>query len=84
MYSISQFVLKDIIGEDQYPHFLHVMALLFVVNVLIMLLIGRFFPRKEAYVQVFTEEVDISPWRRSNLVGILICILVISIYVYFA
>ena len=85
LYSFSQFILKPyIIGEDNYPHFLHVMAILFVLNVLIMLLIGKFKPRKEAYIQHYTKQVDITPWKYLNLVGITICLIVIAIYIYFA
>lgn len=84
LYSVSQFILKPfVIGNDYYPHFLHVMAILFVLNVLIMLLIGRFKPREEAYEQKYTEQVDITPWKYLNAVGIAICILVLGIYIYF-
>ncbi len=86
LYSISQFVLAPMVKENggEYPHFLHVMAILFVLNVLIMLLIGKLQPRKEAYVQKYTEQVDITPWKYLNVVGIGICVIVIGIYIYFA
>jgi len=85
LYSVSQFILKPyVFGADNYPHFLHVMAILFVLNVLIMLLIGKFYPRKEAYVQHYTKQVDITPWKHLNTVGIAICVIVLSIYIYFA
>ena len=45
LYSISQFVLAPYFGDD-YPHFLHVMAILFVFNVLLMLGIGKLYPRE--------------------------------------
>lgn len=67
-----------------YPHFLHVMAILFTLNVLIMLLIGKIKPRTEAYEQVYTEQVDITPWKLVNQVGILITLIVIAIYIFFA
>lgn len=67
-----------------YPHFLHVMAILFVMNVLIMLVIGWMKPRKEAYVQKYTEQVDITPWKYVHQTGIAITLIVISIYVYFS
>ena len=85
LYSISQFILKPfVVGADNYPHFLHVMAILFVLNVLIMLLIGKFNPRSEAYVQHYTKQVDITPWKYLNAVGITICVIVLGIYIYFA
>ena len=85
LYSVSQFILKPfVVGADNYPHYLHVMAILFVLNVLIMLLIGKFKPRSEAYVQHYTKQVDITPWKYLNQVGIAICIIVLAIYIYFA
>lgn len=85
LYSISQFILKPfLVGSDDYPHFLHIMAILFVLNVLIMLLIGKYYPRKEVYQQEYTEQVDIAPWKYLNTVGIGICIIVLGIYIYFA
>lgn len=67
-----------------YPHFLHVMAILFVMNVMIMLIIGKLKPRKEAYVQVYTEDVDITPWKMVKPIGALICVIVVAVYIYFS
>ncbi len=85
LYIIGQFILKPfVIGEENYPHFLHVMAILFVLNVLIMLLIGKFYPRKEDYIQKYTEQVDITPWKYVKVAGAAICIVVVGIYVFFS
>jgi len=73
-----------LVEANAYPHYLDVMAILFVLNVIIMLLIGKFYPRKEAYVQEYTKQVDITPWKYVKQAGIAICIIVISVYIYFA
>ena len=73
-----------LIKAEAYPHFLHVMAILFVLNTLIMILIGVFKPKSEAYVQKETKQVNTTPWKHTNLVGIIIVIIVISIYIYFS
>jgi len=67
-----------------YPHFLHVMAILFLMNVIIMLVIGQIKPRKEAYEAKYTRQVDITPWKYVNQVGVLVCIIVVAIYVMFS
>ena len=72
------------VENQAYPHFLDVMAVLFILNVVIMLIIGKIYPREEAYVQKYTEQVDITPWKFTKQVGALICVIVIGIYVYFA
>ncbi|MEZ4919925.1 MAG: solute:sodium symporter family transporter [Saprospiraceae bacterium] len=85
LYSISQFILKPFVfGNDNYPHFLHVMAILFVLNVGIMLLIGRMKPRTEAFELTYTEKVDITPFRYVKQFGWAICFVVVAIYIYFA
>ncbi|EZH75053.1 transporter [Aquimarina atlantica] len=81
---VAYILLDEFVFVGQFPHFLHVMAILFVLNVLIMLLIGKFRPRTEAYQQHYTEQVDITPWKHLNTVGITICLIVLGIYIYFA
>ena len=84
LYSISQFILKPyVIGSENYPHFLHIMAILFIVNILIMLLIGKYKPRQKPFELAYTKQVDITPWKHLNTVGILICMVVLAIYIYF-
>ncbi|SDR67570.1 solute:sodium symporter family transporter [Gramella sp. MAR_2010_147] len=72
------------IEASAYPHFLDVMAILFTLNVAIMLVIGKIWPRKTPYLQEHTKQVDITPWRFVKPVGIGIIIIVVGIYAYFA
>jgi SSS family solute:Na+ symporter len=72
------------IAGEAYPHFLHVMAILFVLNSIIMLVIGRIYPRKEAFIQNYTEQVDIDPWKYVKPVGAAVCVIVVLIYIYFS
>ena len=65
-------------------HFLDIMAILFILNTAIMLLIGAVKPRATDYVQEYTEQVDITPWKHVKTAGIAICVIVISVYIYFA
>ncbi|WP_026777144.1 solute:sodium symporter family transporter [Polaribacter sp. Hel_I_88] len=73
-----------LIESQAYPHFLDVMAILFVLNILIMLIIGKLKPMKTAFNQEYTKQVDISPWKYVNQVSIIICVIVIGVYIYFA
>ncbi|MEM9546503.1 MAG: solute:sodium symporter family transporter [Bacteroidota bacterium] len=86
LYIISQFFLKDYIENNggSYPHFLHVMAILFVLNSIIMLVIGKMSPREEAFVQTYTEQVSIVPWKYTRQVGAAVCVIVVLIYIYFS
>ena len=80
------YILIDAFVPDFFSglHFLDIMAILFILNVSIMLIIGKLKPRKEAYVQEYTEQVDITPWRYVKQAGIAVCIIVIGVYIYFA
>jgi len=66
-----------------YPHFLHVMGILFVVNILIMLLIGKLRPKTEEYIPKVTTEIDLTPWKYAKVVGVVITLLVLSTYLIF-
>ena len=73
-----------ILEVQAYPHFLDVMAILFILNVVIMLIIGKIKPREVPFVQQYTKQVDITPWKYVKHAGIVICAIVIGVYVYFA
>ena len=84
LYIFSQFVLKPfVVGADNYPHFLHVMATLFVMNVIIMLVIGRMRPRAEPFVARDSMAVDMTPWGLAKPVGAVIVLVVVSTYFVF-
>lgn len=90
--ALDQAMANGILGEDvlgdikklAYPHFLHVMAFLFVLNSIIMLIIGKISPRDTPFVQKYTEQVDIEPWKLVKPVGIVVCAIVILVYIYFS
>ncbi|WP_299434679.1 solute:sodium symporter family transporter [uncultured Aquimarina sp.] len=72
-----------IIKAEAYPHFLHIMGILFVINVVIMLIIGMIKPKTDIYVPITTEAIDTTPWKYALITGTLITILVISTYLIF-
>jgi SSS family solute:Na+ symporter len=72
------------IEADAYPHFLHIMAILFVSNIIIMLVIGYFKPREEAFELQYTKQVSIEPYKYVKQVGLTIVFVVVGIYIYFA
>jgi SSS family solute:Na+ symporter len=83
-YLLSQFVLKPyVFGEENYPHFLHVMAILFVMNVLIMMLIGRVMPNAQPFKLSNSGKVNVKRWRWALPLGICIVAIVVFSYVVF-
>ncbi|WP_210423717.1 solute:sodium symporter family transporter [Croceivirga thetidis] len=73
----------SIIKAEAYPHFLHIMGILFVINVGIMLLVSKIKPKTTPYEPVITDEIDITPWKHALLAGIIITAIVLSTYFIF-
>jgi SSS family solute:Na+ symporter len=60
--------------------FLHLMGILFVLTIIIMFVVSRFYPRETDYVQEYTKQVDITNWRYLKPVGAIVVALVIALY----
>ncbi|TDB58590.1 solute:sodium symporter family transporter [Photorhabdus khanii] len=76
-YIICNFILKIDL------HFFHLVGILFALNVIFMLAIGHFFPAKP-FEDVYTEQVDITPWSMVKPVAWLITLGSVSMYVFLA
>lgn len=78
MYINTQFILKVEL------HFLHVMAILFVLNGLLMMAIAALKPRPQAWAPRVTNDVDLSGWNLVRPVSVAICALAIGNYMLLA
>ena len=65
-------------------HFLHQLGILFVICVAIMLIIGKFYPRKEPYVLPMKNAVNMTPWKGRFVFGGFVAITMIAMYVAFS
>ncbi|MFD0990006.1 solute:sodium symporter family transporter [Mariniflexile jejuense] len=75
-YLITLYIIKPNIS------FLHIMGILFVLTILMMFLISRFYPRDTDYNQEYTKQVDITNWEYLKPVGFAIVAMVVGLYVY--
>jgi SSS family solute:Na+ symporter len=73
----------SIIKAKAYPHFLHVMGIIFVLSIIFMLLMGKYYPSKKTYEPKVTDAVDVTPWKYTIVTSIVIAILVLSTYFIF-
>lgn len=73
----------SIIRAEAYPHYLHVMGILFVINVIVMLVAGKMRPKKDEYIPKQTEIIDTTPWKHAITISIIIAILVLATYFIF-
>lgn len=80
---ITDIAQLAIIKAEAFPHFLHVMGILFIINIIIMLVIGMIKPKTDIYIPETTEVIDTTPWKYAYLVGGLITLLVLSTYLIF-
>ena len=65
-------------------HGFHFAGLVFVAMVALMLVVGFIKPRPTAWVQEYSKDVDITPWKFAIPAGIALAIAVIGIYAVFA
>lgn len=71
------------VEAEAYPHYLHVMGILFVVNIIIMLIVGVLKPKTDVYVPKVTDVIDTTPWKYAWLAGAIITAMVLSTYLIF-
>jgi SSS family solute:Na+ symporter len=79
----SGYMLTQVVW-DTGLHFLHVLAILFVLTTGIMLVIGKFYPMKEAYRPLIRNKVDLRPWKNRHWATAALLILMILIYWVFS
>jgi len=72
------------VAKDAFPSFLHIMGIIFLLVLIILFTVSKFFPRQTDYMEEYTRQVDITPWKYLKPAGVVICIAVVSIYVYFS
>jgi SSS family solute:Na+ symporter len=75
-YLVTLYVIKPDIS------FLHLMGILFVLTIIIMFVVSYFIPRKEAYEQEYTNQVNITPWKYVKPVGYVIVAAVVGVYIW--
>lgn len=73
-----------VIAAEAFPNFLHIMGIIFVLVLAILFGVSKFYPRETDYIEEYTNQVNISPWKHLKPAGIFICLAVVSIYVYFS
>ncbi len=79
-YGLFQFAFNDLLGI----HFLHLYAILFLVEVGIMLVIGHFYPREHAWSYAAHNKVDMHPWRFAIPCATTLMSCVIGLYLLFS
>ena len=79
-YGLLKFVLDDVVTV----HFIHLYGILFGAEVLIMLVIGYFFPVSTPWTYQNIEKVDMQPWRLRVPCATTLISCVIGLYLLFS
>ncbi|WP_338304239.1 solute:sodium symporter family transporter [Erythrobacter sp. Dej080120_24] len=79
-YGLIRFVFDEVITL----HFIHLYAVLFVIEVAIMLVCGWLRPREEAWRFTRAEKVDLTPWRHAKPAAITLFSCVVATYLLFS
>ena len=79
-----QAALKQAFALQDEVHFLHFLALVFLITVGLMALISHFRPAEKTYQPPTAHPVEILPWRHAKLAGAAISIATVMFYVLLA
>jgi solute:Na+ symporter, SSS family len=77
-YTVTQFVF------DTGLHFLHILAILFLITSGLMLLIGKLYPLKIPYKQQLNNLVDMQPWKNRHIYSVILLLLMILVFIIFS
>lgn len=81
-YGIFTFLIP--LHDNGVIHFLHLYAILFAIEVGIMLIAAQIAPLKEAWTFKRAEKVDLTPWRFARPVAFTLLSMVVGLYVIFS
>ncbi len=81
---IAYGLIKFVFAEQVTLHFLHLYAILFVIEVGIMLVVGHYRPRETPYIFKKQNLVDLTPWKLAPPLAITLLSLVVALYVLFS
>ena len=79
-YALLQFILNDYVNI----HFIHLYAILFFLEVGIMLLIGYLIPRETLWIFRKKDLVDLTPWKYAFPCAVSLLSCVVGVYLLFS
>ena len=88
---IAKLAKDDAKGPDagskyvtDYIHEFHFLGAVFALLIAVMLVIGAVKPRETEWIQDDVKAVDMTPWRHAGKASIILAVIVLLIYVFFA
>jgi solute:Na+ symporter, SSS family len=75
-----QAFFRGVFGLQEDVHFLHLLAMVFVVSVLLMLVVSHFKPAEKTYQDLDAHAVDMTPWRHAKSISTVVCVTTVVFY----
>ena len=79
-----QSFLQGLLGTQDEVHFLHFLAVVFVIVVGFMLVSSRVRPASKVYAEPDAAKVDMTPWKHAKAMGVFVSVCTIACYVLLA
>jgi SSS family solute:Na+ symporter len=79
-YGLVKFVLDDVITL----HFIHLYAVLFFIEVMIMIIVGYYRPTEKAWTYERNHSVDMQPWKYGIPCAVTLFSCVVALYLLFS
>ncbi len=79
-YGLLKFVFNNVVDI----HFIHLYAILFVIEVIMMLIIGYFMPLQKPWKYERNEKIDLTPWGYALPASITLFSCVVTLYILFS
>ena len=80
VYGLLKFVFDDVVTL----HFIHLYAILFFIEVAIMLVVGMRYPHAAVWTYSTSDKVDLQPWRFAGPCAVTLISCVIGLYLLFS
>lgn len=81
-FAITYFITQVV--WDTGWHYLHILAVLFIITVAIMLIIGKLYPLKIPYKPTINNNINLTPWKNRYYVFGILIILMVGLYILFS
>lgn len=77
LYSISKFLPLNV-------HYLYILSVLFIIDVLVLLFIGKIHPRETDFVLEDVKAVDLTPWKHIKAASVFCVAGLVVLYIIFS
>lgn len=84
LYCTLQFGLRKCIPALSNVHYLYFTAILFVIDMIMVVIITKLCPRKTDFVLEDAGAVDLTPWKYGKIVSIIVLAIMVLTYIVFS